>query len=167
MRTVALLTLVAFSSMFAVLFTAPAPASAAGKARMDRTERLIVDAINQQRSSHGLAAVGGSRGLSRAANFHSSQMLAHNFFAHESRDGSPFDNRVRRFTRHRALGETLAMHSGGCGSGSAGRFVQMWMNSPGHRAILLSSGFGRVGVGKRAGDLGSGRSCVVTADFGG
>ena len=167
MRTVALLTLVALSSMFAVLLTAPAPASAAGKARMDRTERLIVNAINQQRSSHGLSAVGGSRRLSRAANYHSTQMVAHNFFAHESRDGSSFDSRVRRFTRHRSLGETLAMHSGGCGGGSAGRFVQMWMNSPGHRAILLSSGFGRVGIGKRVGSLGSGRACVVTADFGG
>ena len=42
----------------------------------------------------------------------------------------------------------------------------MWMNSPGHRAILLSSSFRRVGIGKRTGDLGGDRACVVTADFG-
>jgi uncharacterized protein YkwD len=39
------------------------------------------------------------------------------------------------------------------------------MNSPGHRAILLSSQYRRVGVGKRTGSLGSTRACVVTADF--
>jgi len=168
MRTVALLTLAVCCSMLAVLSAAPAPAAAAGaQARMDRTERLIVNAINHQRASHGLAAVGGSRRLARAANYHSTQMVVHDFFAHDSRDGSPFDNRVRRFTRQRSVGETLAMHSGGCGRSSAGRFVSMWMNSPGHRAILLGSGFGSVGVGKRAGHLGSGYACVVTADFGG
>jgi uncharacterized protein YkwD len=167
MRTVASLMLV-FSSLLAVLFAAPAPAAAAaGKARMDGTERHILRAINHQRSSHGLSRIGASRRLARAADYHSSQMLTYDFFAHDSRDGSPFDRRVRRFARHRAVGETLAMLGGGCGRGSARRFVGMWMNSPGHRAILLSSGFGRVGIGKRVGSLGSGRACVVTADFGG
>jgi uncharacterized protein YkwD len=167
MRTVALLTLVC-SSMLVALFAAPAPAaSAAGKARMDSMERHIVRAINRQRSNHGLARVSRSRPLARAADFHSSQMLTHDFFAHNSRDGSPFDRRVRRFAHHRTVGETLAMLGGGCGRGSARAFVRMWMNSAGHRAILLSAGYGRVGVGKRIGSLGSGRACVVTADFGG
>jgi hypothetical protein len=73
--------------------------------------------------------------------------------------------RVRRFARHKALGETLAM-LGGCGRKAAGRVVRMWMNSPGHRAILLSSSYRRVGIGKRTGDLGGNRACLVTADFG-
>jgi uncharacterized protein YkwD len=42
----------------------------------------------------------------------------------------------------------------------------MWMDSPGHRAVLLSSTYRRVGIGKRAGRLGGRRACVVTADFG-
>jgi uncharacterized protein YkwD len=41
----------------------------------------------------------------------------------------------------------------------------MWMDSPGHRAILLSSSYRRIGVGKRVGSLGSSKACVVTADF--
>jgi uncharacterized protein YkwD len=167
MRTVASLTLV-LSSLLAALFAAPGPAAAAaGTARMDGTERQILRAINRQRSSHGLGRIGASRRLARAADFHSSQMLTHDFFAHDSPNGSPFDRRVRRFARHRHVGETLAMLGGGCGRGRARRFVRMWMNSPGHRAILLSSGFGRAGIGKRVGSLGSGRACVVTADFGG
>jgi uncharacterized protein YkwD len=164
MRTVASLTLV-FSCLLVALFAAPAPAAAA--ARMDGTERSILRAINRQRSIHGLRRVGASRRLARAADYHSSQMLTYDFFAHNSRDGSPFDRRVRRFAGYRAVGETLAMLGGGCGRRSARRFVSMWMNSPGHRAVLLSSGFGRAGIGKRVGSLGSGRACVVTADFGG
>jgi uncharacterized protein YkwD len=92
-------------------------------------------------------------------------MLDANYFAHSSRDGGSFDNRVRRFARHRAIGETLAWMSG-CGRGSARRVVRMWMNSPGHRAVLLTSQYRRIGVGKRVGHLGSTRACVITADFG-
>jgi uncharacterized protein YkwD len=92
-------------------------------------------------------------------------MLDADYFAHESRDGGPFDQRVRRYANHRALGETLAM-LGGCGRKAAGRIVRMWMNSPGHRAILLSSSFRKVGVAKRTGDLRGDRACLITADFG-
>jgi uncharacterized protein YkwD len=91
-------------------------------------------------------------------------MLEANYFAHSSHNGESFDRRVRRYANHRALGETLAM-MGGCGRGSARRVVRMWMNSPGHRAILLSSKFRRVGIAKRTGSLGGNRACVVTADF--
>ena len=52
--------------------------------------------------------------LARAADFHSWEMLDADYFAHESRDGGPFDERVRRYANHKALGETLAM-LGGCG----------------------------------------------------
>ena len=38
--------------------------------------------------------------------------------------------------------------------------------APEHRAILLSSSFKRVGLGRRTGDLRGDRACVVTADFG-
>jgi uncharacterized protein YkwD len=38
----------------------------------------------------------------------------------------------------------------------------MWLNSPGHRKVMLSPSFRRVGVGKRA----SSKVCFVTADFG-
>ena len=132
---------------------------------MNARERAVVRSINRQRAHHGLGHVRGSSALARAADYHSWEMLDANYFAHESRGGGSFDARVRRFTRRRALGETLAMLGGGCRRGMATRVVRMWMNSPGHRAILLSPAFRRVGIGARAGSLGSGRACVVTADF--
>jgi uncharacterized protein YkwD len=164
MRAVASLMLAA-SCLLATLSVSSLTATADAKPRVDSKERAIVSAINRQRAKHGLAKVRSSRRLARAADFHSWEMLDANYFAHESRDGGPFDERVRRYAKHRSLGETLAM-LGGCGKGSARRVVRMWMGSPGHRAILLSSAYRRVGLGKRTGDLGGSKACVVTADFG-
>jgi uncharacterized protein YkwD len=163
LRNVASVALVAVC-LVAWLTITPTPAHA-GKASMNARERAVVRSINRQRAHHGLGHVRGSAALARAADYHSWEMLDANYFAHESRDGGPFDARVRRYTRRRALGETLAMLGGGCRHGMATRVVRMWMNSPGHRAILLSPAFRRVGIGARAGSLGSGRACVVTADF--
>lgn len=157
--------ILAVSCLLAALPISPVTATAAGKPRMDAKEHAIVRAINRQRARHGIAKVRSNRRLARAADYHSWEMLDANYFAHESRDGGPFDQRVRRFANHRAVGETLAM-LGGCGRRAAGKVVRMWMNSSGHRAILLSSSFRRVGIGKRKGDLGGNRACVVTADFG-
>jgi uncharacterized protein YkwD len=157
-RAVATLTLACVSLLITDL-------AHAAKPRHDRVERSIIGAVNQQRVAHGLAKVHRSAKLARAADFHSWEMLDANYFAHSSRNGASFSSRVRRFARHRALGETLAWTSG-CGRHSAGHVVQMWMNSPGHRAVLLSPRYRRIGVGRRTGHLGSTRACVITADFG-
>jgi uncharacterized protein YkwD len=163
MRTVALLTS-ALGCLLAATFAVPALAEA-GSPRLDNRERAIVHRINTQRAQNGLAHVRTSRRLARAADYHSWEMLDANYFAHESRNGGSFDARIHRYVRPRALGETLAMLGGDCGRGSARRIVSMWMNSAGHRAILLSSRYRRIGLAKRAGSLGSTHACVVTADF--
>lgn len=163
MRTVAVLTS-ALGCFLAATFWVAASA-VAGQARLDNRERAIVRGINVQRAHYGLGRVSVSKPLSRAADYHSWEMLDANYFAHESRNGGPFDARISRYTHKRALGETLAMLGGKCGRGSAHTIVTMWMNSPGHRAILLSSSYRRVGLAKRTGSLGGTHACVVTADF--
>jgi uncharacterized protein YkwD len=164
MRTVALLTS-ALGCLLAATLAVPALA-AAGNARLDNRERAIVHRINAKRAEYGLAKVKPNRRLARAADYHSREMLSANYFAHESANGGSFYNRVEHFAHKRALGETLAMLGGGCGHGAAGRIVGMWMNSSGHRAILLSGDYQRVGIGVRVGMLGGAKACVVTADFG-
>ena len=163
MRTVASLTL-AFGCLLAASPALPAPA-AAGAAHIGSRERAMLRAINRERAHYGLARLHASGRLARAADYHSWEMIDADYFAHESRDGSSFDRRIRRFAHHRAVGETLAM-VGRCGRGSARRIVRMWMNSPGHRAVLLSATFRKIGLAKRTGDLGGTQACVVTADFG-
>jgi|SoiMethySBSTD1v2_1073268.scaffolds.fasta_scaffold608064_2 uncharacterized protein YkwD len=164
MRAAAASLIVAVSCLLVAFCAVPLAATAAPEPRLDGREHAIVRAINRQRARYGLAKVRSNRRLARAADFHSSEMLDADYFAHESRDGSPFDRRVRRYVSYRAIGETLAM-VGGCGKGSARRIVRMWMRSPGHRAVLLSSSFRRVGLGKRAGDFAGNHACLVTADF--
>jgi uncharacterized protein YkwD len=164
MRTVALLTS-ALGCLLAAVLVLPA-AAAAGPARLDQREKSIIRGINAQRARYGLAPIRHSLRLARAADYHSWEMLDGNYFAHTSRNGGPFDARIRRFANPRSLGETLAMLGGSCGHGSAGRIVSMWMNSAGHRAILLSAQYRRIGIARRTGNLGGRRACVVTADFG-
>lgn len=159
--------LAALVAVLVLSFGSPAAAEArgGGKAGMNRAERAVVGKINAQRRAHGLRRLRRSRGLGRAANVHSGAMLRGDFFGHDSANGTSFGTRVRRFARFGTLGETLA-HLPRCGRPEAGRVVQMWMQSPPHRAVLLSPSFRYVGIGARRGSLGGGRTCVVTADFG-
>jgi uncharacterized protein YkwD len=153
MRSVALALCCALTTLF---FVASAPAAQAAGPRLDRGERAIVRAINRVRAHQGLRRLHAGHRLARAADAHSRSMLRADYFAHGA-----FASRVRRYASFKRVGETLAWSSR-CG---ARTFVRMWMRSPGHRAVLLSRGFRRVGIGRRTGRLGSRRACVVTADF--
>ena len=155
MRSAALV-LSTLTTLLVLSFAAAAPAAQAGSPRLDRGERSVIRAINRARASHGLRRLLTGRRLARAADAHSRNMLRANVFSHGA-----FSQRVRRYVRYRNIGETIAMTSR-C---SARAVVRMWLHSPGHRAVLLSSRFRRVGVGRRRGRLGSSRACLVTADF--
>lgn len=61
-------------------------------------------------------------------------------------------------------GETLAWGTGVLGK--PGRIVKAWLNSPEHRAILLSSTWSRIGISRACGRfLGHSGACVWTADW--
>ena len=151
----------------ALMVVLPAPASsyAAGGPSFDNVERKIIRKINAIRAGSGLHRVKGNRALSRSADFHCRDMLGANFFAHTSSNGWSFEQRVERFRPARRIGETLAYLPKGSGGGMAGRIVTMWMNSPPHRASLLSPSFRRIGVARRNGKLGGQPVTVFTADF--
>jgi uncharacterized protein YkwD len=68
-----------------------------------------------------------------------------------------FSQRLRHYVHFRTVGENIAW----LGRCDAAQVVQMWLNSPAHRQIMLSRGFRRVGVGRRS----TSSVCVVTADF--
>jgi uncharacterized protein YkwD len=133
-----------------------APAAHASGPGLDRGERAVVRVINHVRHRHGLARLHAGRRLARAADSHSRNMLARDFFAHGA-----FGQRVRRFVPYHRLGENLAMTSR-C---NPRLVVRLWMHSPPHRGVLLSRSYRRVGIGRRTGRLGSRRACMWTADF--
>jgi uncharacterized protein YkwD len=127
---------------FAVL---PAAASARGSG-------AVMRAMNSVRARHHLPALHASRALGRAASAHSSAMARSGALSHGA-----FQQRISQYVNSRVVGENLAW-APRC---SGRTIVRMWMGSAPHRAIMLSSGFRRAGVGiSRASHF-----CFVTADF--
>ena len=153
-------TLIFAAVLLAALVTAPtAPAGH----RLDAFERHVIAELNVARAQHGLAKLRPYRGLNRAADNHSRDMLRSDFFDHPSSDGTPFDRRVRRFARAGIVGETLAALPQRTGGAEA--VVRMWLESAAHRHIVLAAPFRRIGIARRWGTLGNAENAVVTADF--
>jgi len=140
-----------------------APTALAASARFTPTEAAVIRIMNQVRARHGLPALKPSRRLARAADVHSRDMLRHDFFSHQSSDGTSFDRRVRSYAHARRVGENLAMLPGV--RRAARKVVRMWLRSAAHRQILMSRRFRRVGVGKRSGQLGGQKATLYTVDF--
>ena len=140
-----------------------AGAAHAGPARMNSGERAVIHRLNAIRHAHGLRGLRASRRLARAADRHSAEMMRHHYLGHASADGGSWDSRLRRYVRARALGETVAVLS------RRGRMaravVREWMNSPPHRATLLSGRFRRIGVARRGGRWQGNRVVFFTADL--
>lgn len=153
------------ASLAATLAVPVARAEARKGSRLDRSERALVREINRVRRAHGLHRLWRNRRLEKSADYHCWDMLNANFFAHSSSNGNSFETRVKRFTQRRRLGENLAYLPGQTGRGAAKQVVQMWLDSPSHRASLLSRTFRRVGVARRIGKWDDFRVAVYTADF--
>ena len=62
------------------------------------------------------------------------------------------------------MGETIAWGSGGRATPAS--IVRSWLNSPGHRAILLDGRYKDLGVGIALGAPGHGDGATFTGDFG-
>jgi uncharacterized protein YkwD len=118
----------------------------ARRAKGTRARRAAVTClVNASRGVAGLRGFRSSRPLARAARAHARDMVRARYFAHQRSGGPSLSQRARRAgVRSRALGEAIAY---GCGSaGTPASIVRTWLNSPPHRAILLSRGLGRVGI---------------------
>jgi uncharacterized protein YkwD len=145
----------------ALVVAAAGPASA--RARASAFEQRVIDMVNIVRADHGVAPLALSRRLSRAAVFHSADLAHCGFLAHESSDGTPMGDRLRRFVSARVVGETIAAIRDP--RGAAGTAVRLWLESPPHREIILSSSFASMGVGRRTGAVDDAPAVVITADF--
>ncbi len=126
--------------------TAAHPCPGARRRSGARARRVAVGClVNKARTAAGLRGFAWSRSLGRAATRHARDMARRGYFAHR-RSGGPSPARRARAAgfRGRNVGEAIAY---GCGSLSTpASIVRSWMNSPPHRAILLS-GRSRVGIG--------------------
>ncbi|WP_282083643.1 CAP domain-containing protein [Streptomyces tendae] len=112
-----------------------------------RTTAEVVDLTNRERAAAGLPALAVDARLTTAAQAHSADMVARDFYSHTDPDGGkPWDRAAAAGAARRTVGENIA-----CGQRSPADVVEGWMNSPGHRANILKSDFTRIGVGLAGG----------------
>ncbi len=117
--------------------TPPPPAPATNAVQQ------VVDLTNARRAENGLPALGVNGLLMNAAQGHSADQAARNTMSHSGSDGSNPGQRIARAGYNAAAwAENVA-----AGQPDAGAVMNGWMNSPGHRANILSGNVTEIGVG--------------------
>jgi len=123
---------------------------------------VIVDLTNQQRQGDALFGLRRSPTLDLAAKQKAEHMAVHEYFAHYSPDGvSPwhwFDVAGYHYVH---AGENLAVHFT-----DSGDVVTAWMNSPAHRANIMSGNYTEIGVGTAEGRFEGFKTIYVVQLFG-
>jgi uncharacterized protein YkwD len=119
-------------------------------------EQQVVELVNATRRQNGLPPLKRVDLLDQAARYHAADMAQDSYFDHDSYDR--IDNKLQKvcdwFTRiasfyvppggpgYRSLAENIA-----AGQPDPAAVMNSWMNSPGHRANILSTGNWELGVG--------------------
>ncbi|GGY58484.1 hypothetical protein GCM10010363_44920 [Streptomyces omiyaensis] len=103
----------------------------------------VLSLVNAERAKAGCGPLTANAALARAAQGHSDDMAARDFFDHTNPDGAGPGERVTAAGYPWATyGENIAM-----GQTTAEQVMEGWMNSPGHRANILNCDFKEIGVG--------------------
>ena len=137
------------AAVVAVLVILPATASAS--VTLTTKEKRVVALINEIRADHGLAKLSVSTHLVRGARNHSAEMVAKQYFTHESYSGESFGRRlirlgyIRTGYRYWRVGEDIAW--GGGLYSTPEIVVDNWMHSVTHRAVILTKNFRNIGIG--------------------
>lgn len=106
-------------------------------------ENEVIRLTNLERTKRGLPALTTNWQLSRVARYKSQDMINKNYFDHNSPTyGSPFTMMQNFGLKFSAAGENIAY-----GQRTPQEVVTAWMNSPGHRANILSTAYTQIGVG--------------------
>lgn len=107
-----------------------------------QSESQMIDLVNKERVSRGLNALVFDERLRTVARGHSADMFKRGYFSHFSPEGKTVADRVLAVNADFiVVGENLAY------APSLQLAHQGLMNSPGHRANILSADFGEIGIG--------------------
>ncbi|QKV96822.1 TerD family protein [Streptomyces sp. NA02950] len=114
---------------------------------LGRLTSEVIALTNAERAAARLAPLTPEPRLTTAAQRHSDDMVARDFYSHTGPEGQqPWDRARAAGAGHRGIGENIA-----CGQRSAAEVVRGWMDSPGHRANILKPDFTHIGVGYTTG----------------
>ena len=99
--------------------------------------------MNEERAKENLPPLTENKSVTALARIKSQEMYDKGYFAHESPTyGQAWDMYNAAGIRWNAVGENIAM-----GQTTPQQVVNSWMNSPGHRANILSASYRQIGVG--------------------
>ena len=106
-------------------------------------EQKVVELVNVERQKAGLSTLKMDSAISNVARAKSKDMAVNNYFAHQSPTYGSAGDMLRQYgISWSAWGENIAS-----GQRTPEIVVNAWMNSPGHRANILSNNFSKIGVG--------------------
>lgn len=116
---------------------------------VDQTaEQQMLQAVNKERQAQGLSPLVMDTNLRKLAREYATDMFQRGYFSHNNPEGfSPFDRMAIAGITYRTAGENLAL------APNVDLAMQGLMNSPGHKANILSPNFGRVGIGVMDGGI--------------
>jgi uncharacterized protein YkwD len=130
------------------------PASAAGLS-VDAAESYIAQLINADRARHGLRAIRLDSRLMTIAGRRSADMAQRGYFSHTQPDGrNVFDLISAARIRWYSAGEIIAWNNWPQLDDSARAANRGWLNSPGHRRLIMSREYNYMGVGLALADDG-------------
>ncbi|MFB6836816.1 CAP domain-containing protein [Streptomyces sp. NPDC056361] len=103
----------------------------------------VIALVNAERAKAGCGPLTANATLTRAAQGHSDDMAARDFFDHTNPDGKgPGDRVTAAGYPWSTYGENIAM-----GQQTPEQVMDAWMNSSGHRANILNCDFKEIGIG--------------------
>jgi uncharacterized protein YkwD len=147
------------------ILVVPAVSGAATISYQASSEQQVLSLLNQIRQHHRLGGLTLSTPLRGAARAHSLDMLQNAYFDHAS-PGAAAGTPTAPSSKGAPSGETIAWGVGSYGSPAG--LVGQWMRSAPHRAVILTPGIRRVGIGIALGSFDGMRNAVMaTADFSG
>jgi uncharacterized protein YkwD len=132
---------------------APTPTTAPAS-DLAGAEAIVFQQTNAERAKTGAKALVSDPALNALARSRSEDMVNRNYFDHVTPDGKKvFDMLKEMGFAYTTAGENIAYNSYPI-SQSPQQVMTAWMNSSGHKANILNTRYGRIGVGayKRAKD---------------
>lgn len=108
----------------------------------EAAERAMLTMVNEEREKRGFKKLVVSSKLRELSRVYAKDMFARGYFSHYNPEGqSSFDRMEKANISFSAAGENLAL------APNVELAHQGLMNSPGHKANILSPDFGKVGIG--------------------
>ena len=157
----------------AVAAPTASPSGSTGHGALSSLESGVLQQLNLIRAQHGLVALKLNVQLTEAAEQHSREMGADGYFQHTSHDGTAFWKRIQHWYGsagygYWSVGENLLWSSPDVDPKGA---LQLWMNSPEHRANILTARWRQIGVsavhlGTAGGTYKGLPVTIITTDFG-